>query len=1097
MSDDSNYGDRLNEFLNDDGENSLGEFLGDGAAPFDPSDIPDEDSETREILDSLRDSDSDKLEEIFQDPESDPSAEPGVDGVGGGKNPADSIKKAQGGDSSGLGAPSDQGKGGRKPGVGPRRGDGARDTAAPGEAPPHGVVDPERDRGGPPRHTSDTPSPFDAPVGDASQGASVNPFGDLAGPITPLNRVSPFGDQAPTGNLPPGKAPTDKPKKRSQPRGKKRSPGKGVDSRGALGKFGKIAAGAAGVASAAGSGAGIGKAATGAGKAAQGAAGAANAAGGPTGAAGGAKPPGGGPGGNPEGPSPFELNKADPVSESAERPVSRGAINADGDYQGSDTSEAGFRADPPSTPRNKAPGGKSPNKGLKVLLAALMVALIAGVGGIVALGSMGLGAGLMDDQSYTAPCYDGSSGVDADDAANNAGSRGVPEGDFSKPEVMPPSVETSPFGPRGGAPHNGIDIADGGDPHAPIYAFYDGDVVTSETSDPTGYGQWIRIRHDIDGEEIYTTYGHMIRRHVQVGDKVLAGQHIADQGTEGGSTGPHVHFQVEPGGSPIDPKPWVDKALNPDPAGGLSSEGSNSGDSSSGGSGRARQISRTESTDKESPENPEVFPEANLKPGAIRLGRAVASKFPEIKTIGGYRESDPYPDHPSGRALDIMIPNYSSSSGRALGDKIVAYIMDNKEAYGLDYMIWKQEYIDYDGNKNLMGDRGDDTQNHFDHIHVLLTEESDNLSGAIKAVSSEGAVNCCVLSEASVDSDDTSSGTNSGADDVSEAIERNVKTIIGAGKFFNLSEDDIVVTIMTALVESELRNLANDGSDPRRSPGAEVPAEELQRSLSMPNDGVASDHASVGLLQQQVWFWGTVEDLMKPAYQVGQFMAKIEPTKASMGDNPPLGPLAQAIQISALPHKYAMREAEARELYSRFSGSAELSGDEEKDAQAGWDRISDGQDSETSSGSGDSAKVVNEKGCATRSDSDSGSTGYASEDAKKVIEEVKKHLGKPYVWGAAGPDTFDCSGLFYYSFNEAIGMDITRTTGTQVEAANGKKIEQSELEPGDLIYRAGDGGHVWMYLGDDEVIHAPQSGDVVKIVGMDQVQVGEIRRFLH
>lgn len=125
------------------------------------------------------------------------------------------------------------------------------------------------------------------------------------------------------------------------------------------------------------------------------------------------------------------------------------------------------------------------------------------------------------------------------------------------------------------------------------------------------------------------------------------------------------------------------------------------------------------------PANPSVFPEGNLKAGAIQLGRAIADRFPEIKTIGGYRPSDPFPDHPSGRALDIMIPNYSSSSGKALGDEIVQYILDNQSSFGIDYMIWEQQTIDTNGNKAMMEDRGSDTQNHYDHIHVLTTSTEE------------------------------------------------------------------------------------------------------------------------------------------------------------------------------------------------------------------------------------------------------------------------------------------------------------------------------------------------------------------------------------
>ena len=121
------------------------------------------------------------------------------------------------------------------------------------------------------------------------------------------------------------------------------------------------------------------------------------------------------------------------------------------------------------------------------------------------------------------------------------------------PQVAAPAqgTFTSPFGPRWGTMHNGIDIAN--DIGTPINAVMDGTVIDSGPA--SGFGQWIRLRHD-DGT--ITVYGHMETLDVSVGEHVTAGQKIAGMGSRGFSTGSHLHFEVHPGGGgPIDPVPWL------------------------------------------------------------------------------------------------------------------------------------------------------------------------------------------------------------------------------------------------------------------------------------------------------------------------------------------------------------------------------------------------------------------------------------------------------------------------------------------------------------------------------------------------------------
>lgn len=105
-------------------------------------------------------------------------------------------------------------------------------------------------------------------------------------------------------------------------------------------------------------------------------------------------------------------------------------------------------------------------------------------------------------------------------------------------------------------------------------------------------------------------------------------------------------------------------------------------------------------------------------------------------------------------------------------------------------------------------------------------------------------------------------------------------------------------------------------------------------------------------------------------------------------------------------------------------------------------------------------------------------------DAKisKLVEFSKKQLGKPYVWGASGPNGFDCSGFTYYVFKNGAGITLPRTSKSQATA--GTKVDRKDLRAGDLVFFAtGSGGisHVGMYIGNGNFIHSTQPGDTVKI----------------
>lgn len=108
----------------------------------------------------------------------------------------------------------------------------------------------------------------------------------------------------------------------------------------------------------------------------------------------------------------------------------------------------------------------------------------------------------------------------------------------------------------------------------------------------------------------------------------------------------------------------------------------------------------------------------------------------------------------------------------------------------------------------------------------------------------------------------------------------------------------------------------------------------------------------------------------------------------------------------------------------------------------------------------------------------------ASEMGQKIVNEASKYLGVPYVWGGEDPSGFDCSGLVQYVLRE-LGIDISRVTQTQCK--EGVPVARGDLAPGDLVFfeSNGDVHHVGIYIGNGQMLHAPHTGDVVRITDMD------------
>lgn len=102
----------------------------------------------------------------------------------------------------------------------------------------------------------------------------------------------------------------------------------------------------------------------------------------------------------------------------------------------------------------------------------------------------------------------------------------------------------------------------------------------------------------------------------------------------------------------------------------------------------------------------------------------------------------------------------------------------------------------------------------------------------------------------------------------------------------------------------------------------------------------------------------------------------------------------------------------------------------------------------------------------------------AGSAAMVAVNAALSKQGDPYVWGATGPNSFDCSGLVQWAYNQA-GISLPRSTYSQVTV--GRSVSVSAMQPGDLVFYYSDYSHVAMYIGNGNVVHAPQTGETVKV----------------
>ncbi|ULP49628.1 MULTISPECIES: glycoside hydrolase [Mycolicibacter] len=173
-----------------------------------------------------------------------------------------------------------------------------------------------------------------------------------------------------------------------------------------------------------------------------------------------------------------------------------------------------------------------------------------------------------------------------------------------------------------------------------------------------------------------------------------------------------LFFAVGGSANPAVPKESIAVVAEDNSPGGLQLVAAPAASPEAGPPARFAVASRTRTVPRFLPAG--VAPERGLQVRTIQAARSISDAFPQIMQIGGVR-ADALRWHPNGLALDVMVPNPSSAEGIALGDSIVAYVMENAGRFGLQDAIWRGVYYTPGGGAQRGG------YGHYDHVHVTTT----------------------------------------------------------------------------------------------------------------------------------------------------------------------------------------------------------------------------------------------------------------------------------------------------------------------------------------------------------------------------------------
>ncbi|MBT2896182.1 MULTISPECIES: NlpC/P60 family protein [Streptomyces] len=267
--------------------------------------------------------------------------------------------------------------------------------------------------------------------------------------------------------------------------------------------------------------------------------------------------------------------------------------------------------------------------------------------------------------------------------------------------------------------------------------------------------------------------------------------------------------------------------------------------------------------------------------------------------------------------------------------------------------------------------------------------------------------------------------------------------------------------------------------------GAKEQQDNLKKEVDALQDKVARGQAELNTLRTELGSIATAQ------YRSGG----IDPSVALFLASDPDSFLDQASALDQLTVKQteslqkiqskqrtlAQQRKEAQDKLGDLADVRKALGENKKKYQG---KLADAQQLLNTLTQAERAKMQKDEQRASRAASDRvelGNESPASGRGAAALAAAATQIGKPYVSGGSGPNSYDCSGLTQWAFAQA-GVSITRTTFTQHN--DGTKIGRSQLKPGDLVF-FNNLAHVGFYAGNNQILHAPKPGTVVRYESMD------------
>ncbi|MGC9542918.1 NlpC/P60 family protein [Streptomyces sp. UG1] len=264
--------------------------------------------------------------------------------------------------------------------------------------------------------------------------------------------------------------------------------------------------------------------------------------------------------------------------------------------------------------------------------------------------------------------------------------------------------------------------------------------------------------------------------------------------------------------------------------------------------------------------------------------------------------------------------------------------------------------------------------------------------------------------------------------------------------------------------------------------GAKEKQGKLQKEISTIQDNVARGQEDLNELRDSMGLAAAAQYRTGSIDSSVQLFLSSDPDdyldKASTMDQLSAQQVESLKKVQEKQRSLAQQRAEAAEKLKDLSSTRAELGKKKKQVQA---KLAEAQKLLNTLTAAEKAALAAAEERASRSSAervDLGNAAPGSGRAMAAFQAAQSKIGSPYVYGASGPSSFDCSGLTSWAFAQA-GVSIPRTS--QAQASAGPRIySQSALKVGDLVFFYGDLHHVGFYAGNGQILHAPRTGTVVR-----------------